>query len=223
MTRGSICTYSSLLTFDFPPFAVFLGSSSTLHLVFNLPLAKLYVNSLLSTLNARAFTNTSRYTMHSSGLKNMGGNNALNQQESGAVRSTVSAKGFNEISSNSEATAIAEKKPKTSNGMRGYFAGKVGTRSQPDANNDGIHILTVEERFESNMPGIGPQPLPYSGGIGTKPGDSRKSSDDELSDENFGTTQESLAMTAVPRDNAAPALPNPVASSTSGNHPYNRY
>lgn len=33
--------------------SVFLCSTSTLHLIFNLPLSKLYVNSLLSTLNAR--------------------------------------------------------------------------------------------------------------------------------------------------------------------------
>jgi len=199
-----------------------VASSSTLHLIFNLPLAKLYVNSLLSTLNARAFASNSRYTMHSSALRNVG-NNQLKQQESGGVRSTVSGKGFNPVSSNSEATAASETKPKVA--KKSYFAGRGGNRSHEAG--DGIHILTIEERFESTLPENGPRPLPYTTGRGPRtPGESRKSSDDSLSDDNFGITRESLAMTNVPStrevDNATPS-PSPPLPLAGGNHPYQRY
>jgi hypothetical protein len=222
LIRGTLQTGLLTASFAVIDLILFLASPTTLHLVFNLPLAKLYVNSLLSTLNARAFANNTRYTMHSSALRNGGANNQLSQQESGAIRSNISSKGFNPISSNSEATAIGDNKSKTGI-KKNYFATRGGTRSH-EAKTDGIHILTIEERFESTLPENGPQILPYSTGRGPKtPGESRKSSSDGLSDDNFGMTQESLAMTAVPNNNRDSAtLPSPPAGVT-GNHPYQQY
>ncbi|UZJ53242.1 hypothetical protein CBS101457_002562 [Exobasidium rhododendri] len=224
LIRGTLQTGLLTASFAIIDLILFLASPTTLHLVFNLPLAKLYVNSLLSTLNARAFANNTRYTMHSSALRHEGGNNHLSRQESGAIQSTVSAKGFTPISSNSGSTAINEIKPKAIV-KKNYFSNRGGTRSQ-EAKADGIHILTIEERFESTLPENGPQLLPYTMGRGPRtPGESRKSSDDELSD-NFNITQESLAMTAVPtsRERAMDnATPTPPPVTIAGNHPYQNY
>jgi hypothetical protein len=187
------------------PMAVFLGSSTTLHLIFNLPLAKLYVNSLLSTLNARAFAKNSRYTMNSSALRNMGGNN-LKLAESGAIQSQVSAKGFNPISSNSEVTAVSE----AAGGPRkpGIFKGRSGGGNNLPGGPDGVHVLTVEERFESNVPD-NLEPMSYS--AGRTPSDSRKTSEES----GQFATMESLPMTNVSATPLNGALPS--------NHPYHRY
>lgn len=46
---------------------VFVTESNSLHLLFNFPLAKIYTNSLMSTLNARR---TQADTLHTSGTGN---------------------------------------------------------------------------------------------------------------------------------------------------------
>jgi hypothetical protein len=55
---------------------LFLASTSTLHLIFNLPLSKLYVNSLLSTLNARneIFTTRPQFVNTASNSGNVASN-----------------------------------------------------------------------------------------------------------------------------------------------------
>lgn len=211
--RAALLTCAPLL----PP--VFLASPSTLHLVFNLPLAKLYINSLLSTLNARAFTSNARYTMHSSALRNVHVNQ-LKQAESGAIRSQGSGKGFNPISSNSEVTAVVAGDAKTG-AKKGFLQGLAGTAAaEKQRRQEGIHIVTVEERFESTLPNEGPQPLPYlSSGRGPRtPGESRKSSE-----EDFGITQESLAMTAMQGKDDEPVSPSTPPMAAAPNHPYQRY
>ena len=222
----SLCTPTKLTTLTFHP-AVFLASSTTLHLIFNLPLAKLYVNSLLSTLNARAFTSNARYTMHSSALRGMGGvtNQQLKMAESGgAIQSQGSAKGFNPVSSNSEVATVND------NGARkGMF--KSGASNRRDDN--GIHILTIEERFESDIPQLGANPLPYTTRGMRTPGESRKSSESSIEEDRFEEalagnmrSEGSLPLTALNNGRGrAPSTSSPprVASLQKANHPYNQY
>lgn len=153
--------------------------------------------------------------MNSSGIRNLAATNVLKQAESGGVRSQASAKGFNPVSSNSEVTAVSEgkggaKKPSFLKALTGN-----GTRSQ--GREDGIHVLTIEERFESTLP-TNMEPLPYSTGRGPRtPGDSRKTSE-ESNPGNYATT-ESLAMSAV----SGRGTISPLAPALPTNHPYNRY
>lgn len=147
----------------------------------------------------------------------MANTNQLKQQESGAVNSQTSSKGFNPVTSNSEVTAVSDGRQSS---RKGYFAGykNVGTRSQ-DRKDDGVHILTIEERYESELPEGAVRPLPYSTGKGPRtPGESGKTSEDG-SLENFGVTQESLPMGPLSTEPAASASSPPATAK----HPYGRY
>lgn len=183
-------------------------------------MAKLYVNSLLSTLNARAFAKNSRYTMHSSAIRGVGGgNNVLSKAEmGGATRSTSSGKGFNPVSSNSEVTAVNDQAGKKPSFLKAF--GGVGANRFQEKKQDGIHVVTIEERYESNLPdNVDALPYTASGRGPRTPGESRKSSENSEEENNFGVTQESLAMSAI--SNRSPTVPLNVAPAP--NHPYNRY
>lgn len=193
--------------------SVFLTSKTTLHLVFNLPLAKLYVNSLLSTLNARAFAQNSRYTMNTSALRMGGVSNNLRMAESGAMaQSQVSNKGFDPISSNSEVTAVDGR-------SKGFFKSIGGGKGDSEKNNDvGVHILTIEEQFESNGTDLNAEPLPYVSSKSTRTaGDSRKSSE--------GSLGESRYDEANARSEGTLALHSQMKTSPASqdNHPYTKY
>ncbi|CAD6886064.1 unnamed protein product [Tilletia controversa] len=54
LIRATLQTGLLTTTFAIIDLILYLSSTSTLHLIFNLPLAKLYCNTLLSSLNARA-------------------------------------------------------------------------------------------------------------------------------------------------------------------------
>lgn len=154
--------------------------------------------------------------MNSSAIRGVGGNNVLSKAElGGATRSTSSGKGFNPVSSNSEVTAVndqAAKKP-------GFLKSLGGANRFQERRQEGIQVVTIEERYESNLPD-NMESLPYtaSGSGPRTPGESRKSSENSV-EENFGVTQESLAMSAI--NNRSPTVPLNVAPAP--NHPYNRY
>ena len=112
---------------------LFLASTTTLHLVFNLPLAKLYVNSLLSTLNARVIMNSTS----SGGQYTFDGNHSDAQhrrtgKRSAAFLQNTSRPGM--FKSHSSSMNDAEV------GMQGF-----GAAQELET---GIHIKTVEETFE---------------------------------------------------------------------------
>ncbi|KAL9933374.1 hypothetical protein V8E36_007550 [Tilletia maclaganii] len=63
LIRATLQTGLLTSTFAVVDLILYLSSTSTLHLIFNLPLAKLYCNTLLSSLNARAMIPvTDRYS-----------------------------------------------------------------------------------------------------------------------------------------------------------------
>lgn len=111
---------------------LFLASTTTLHLVFNLPLAKLYVNSLLSTLNARVtINNGGNYTMEGT------------------------------LSDGSGSRSRTQTRTKRSNVFRPAGNHPSIVRTQASSHHDlengynsnehfetGIHIKTIEETFE---------------------------------------------------------------------------
>ncbi|TKY90492.1 hypothetical protein EX895_000490 [Sporisorium graminicola] len=128
---------------------LFLASTSTLHLVFNLPLAKLYVNSLLSTLNARVTigSNAQQYTMEGS-LSD----NARRGVSTRTKRSNVFRPG-----NNNQPTIIrtqASHHDDVENGLGGF--------NSQDNFETGIHIKTIEETFEERHEGDGMRNYPSS-------------------------------------------------------------
>lgn len=181
---------------------LFLASTTTLHLIFNLPLSKLYVNSLLATLNARAFaTNngTARYLSSASSgnnhnsTKNTRHNSHyyLRQAEDGqAQRGLQTKESFNTADErrssdrhrlagtngqpvfHSDVESNAGKKVRTT---KNFFASKIGVGAfkgnrkeeiemphhrdqQTTSADNGIHVLTIHDRFEEDDPYTTPPP-----------------------------------------------------------------
>lgn len=135
LVRSTIQTGMLTSMFAFIDLILFLASTSTLHLVFNLPLAKLYVNTLLSTLNARAYMsmhNTNSYTME-------GGNSEANT--AARVGSSFRPGASKSRGSVQAGTKLNVFKPGMSQTSQFSTQGDVET---------GIHIMTVEERFEES-------------------------------------------------------------------------
>ncbi|PWN42656.1 hypothetical protein IE81DRAFT_117480 [Ceraceosorus guamensis] len=125
---------------------LFVCSTTTAHLLFNLPLAKLYVNSLMSTLNARAMLqDRQRYTMNTSST---GGATKEAAAVSG-VRNTrhsrfVPTASNNTVTENGRGTSSFFRKNGSNGGGNGHFL-----RQAPrDDVEGGIHIMTIEERYE---------------------------------------------------------------------------
>ncbi|PWZ02765.1 hypothetical protein BCV70DRAFT_197021 [Testicularia cyperi] len=113
---------------------LFLASTTTLHLLFNLPLAKLYVNSLLSTLNARVnIANSGHYTMENTSSDARGG-------QTRTKRSNVFRPGGVD-----RPTIIRTQASDNQDIENGY-----GTHDNFET---GIHIKTIEETFEERHEG----------------------------------------------------------------------
>ena len=122
---------------------LFVASTTTLHLVFNLPLAKLYVNSLLSTLNARVTIGpvAQQYTMEGSVS-----DNARRGISTRTKRSNVFRPGGNNQPTIIRTQASAH--DDVENGLGDF-------NSQEDNFETGIHIKTIEETFEERHEGDG--------------------------------------------------------------------
>ncbi|SNX81572.1 uncharacterized protein MEPE_00277 [Melanopsichium pennsylvanicum] len=135
LIRITLQTGALTTVFAIVDLILFLASTSTLHLVFNLPLAKLYVNSLLSTLNARVSIGpgAQQYTMEGSVS-----DNAHRGVSTRTKRSNVFRAG-----GNNQPTIIrtrASHHDDVENALGGY-------NSQENFET-GIHIKTIEETFE---------------------------------------------------------------------------
>ncbi|PWN50293.1 hypothetical protein IE53DRAFT_330530 [Violaceomyces palustris] len=138
---------------------LFLASTTTLHLVFNLPLAKLYVNSLLSTLNARVVLTGGNHHYTMEGTNSDASN--LRPSNGGAGR----AKKASSFRPNKDTATfdrpVMFKKHSASTG-----GGDADLVPHPFASTEncleaGIHIRTVEETFEErhedvHAPGYAP-------------------------------------------------------------------
>lgn len=157
LIRVTLQTGMATSVFAILDLITFCASDSTLHLVFNLPLAKLYTNSLLSTLNARALManqiNQRRHTMQPDGSSGgamskdiLSGANHTNRIGSRQMRWSPSA----------EADA-----PSPTRGKGGFFStfvagngnsGNVGLNSMTRGGrldlDQGIQVTTIEERYE---------------------------------------------------------------------------
>jgi hypothetical protein len=141
---------------------LFCASTTTAHLLFNLPLAKLYVNSLLSTLNARAvYQDRQRYTMGSSSNGTNGVGAGMHKEDGGGnVHFTSSARGrhsrFNATASGdsereqaASRTASFFRQGKSAAGGREIGVGQTLSRGGGNADLEGgIQITTIEERYE---------------------------------------------------------------------------
>ncbi|KAN0066480.1 hypothetical protein ACQY0O_000574 [Thecaphora frezii] len=138
LIRTTLQTGLLTTTFATVDIVLFLASSTSLHLVFNLPLAKLYVNTLLSTLNARVKMSVSNgnYTLEGSLSDN-------SRAQTGGVRSDRVIGGIKGVGSR----PAGFKSHMSSSGdieeenARGFS----DTR---DVEAAGIRIRTVEETFE---------------------------------------------------------------------------
>ncbi|CCF53987.1 hypothetical protein NDA11_000710 [Ustilago hordei] len=121
---------------------LFLASTSTLHLVFNLPLAKLYVNSLLSTLNARVTIGSAaqQYTMEGSLSDNARRGMSTHTKRSNFFRS----------GGNNQPTTIRTQASHHDHVEHGLALGEYNSR---DNFATGIHIKTIEETFEERHEG----------------------------------------------------------------------
>ncbi|GAC95650.1 hypothetical protein PHSY_003226 [Pseudozyma hubeiensis SY62] len=120
---------------------LFVASTTTLHLVFNLPLAKLYVNSLLSTLNARVIIGqgTQHFTMEGSNS-----DNARRGISTRTKRSNVFRPGQNKQPTIIH-TQASHQDDDVENGLSAY--------PSQDHFETGIHIKTIEETFEERHQG----------------------------------------------------------------------
>ncbi|PWN28356.1 hypothetical protein BDZ90DRAFT_250814 [Jaminaea rosea] len=133
LIRGTIQTGAATTIFALADLILFCGSTTTLHLVFNLPLAKLYVNSLLSTLNARTFlSNTHARPAASFDVVNNGTNRGF--------RGTGLGSGQDTLSTGS---------PTKPSFKRALGMGGAAQRRQDNIEH-GIQVTTVEERFEDS-------------------------------------------------------------------------
>lgn len=121
---------------------LFLASTSTLHLVFNLPLAKLYVNSLLSTLNARVTIGSAaqQYTMEGSLSDNARRGMSTHTKRSNLFRS----------GGNNQSTTIRTQASHHDHVEHRLALGEYNSR---DNFATGIHIKTIEETFEERHEG----------------------------------------------------------------------
>lgn len=143
LIRGTLQTGLLTSVFAVVDIILFLAFPNSLHLIPNLPLAKLYVNSLLSTLNARVMMgNRSHYTME----------------------------GTDSDASRLRNRRVSNFRPGGSRGEGGNrLASFRPTASQngkdPISIENGIHVTTVEERFEEppNRAAFGAPALPEHG------------------------------------------------------------
>ncbi|CAO1637479.1 unnamed protein product [Parajaminaea phylloscopi] len=151
LIRGTIQTGMATTVFAVTDLILFCASTTTLHLVFNLPLAKLYVNSLLSTLNARALiANAQRGpTMDASSSGQMHGVNSTAKRQSR----------FRPTNSGSDTLASPTNRGfKKSIGFGGAGPGVANNRLDLEA---GIQVTTVEERFEESHMSTEMDSLPH--------------------------------------------------------------
>lgn len=138
LIRGTIQTGMATTVFAVTDLILFCASTTTLHLVFNLPLAKLYVNSLLSTLNARTLISNQQRSTHeisSGGAPKFGSGGGANT--TGTFRKGGRQSRFNPTASANDTFVSPQ---------RGTFFGK-NANSRLDLEH-GIQVTTVEERFE---------------------------------------------------------------------------
>lgn len=137
LIRTTIQTGALTTVFAIIDLILFLASPTTLHLVFNLPLAKLYVNSLLSTLNARTAISNVIY--------------AADHHTGSGIRATTST-GHGPRHSAFSPSSSGEKKPSVFEKFTARRANSaVDARSAVDALSAaerGIQITTISERFE---------------------------------------------------------------------------
>ncbi|KIS71832.1 uncharacterized protein UMAG_00262 [Mycosarcoma maydis] len=149
LIRMTLQTGALTTLFAIVDLILFLASTTTLHLVFNLPLAKLYVNSLLSTLNARVTIGQGpqQYTMEGSTS-----DNARRGISTRTKRSNVFRPG-----GNNQPTIIhtqASHHDDVENGL--------GAFSSQDHFETGVHIKTIEETFEERHQDDGLRDYPSS-------------------------------------------------------------
>lgn len=132
LIRTTIQTGAVTTFFAVVDLILFLSSSTTLHLVFNLPLAKLYVNSLLSTLNARTAISNVIYAV---------------EPTSSGVRATSSGHGVRHSAFNPSAS-MENKKPSVLDKFTTRMGRSNSTTDALSAIEKGIQITTISERFE---------------------------------------------------------------------------
>ncbi|KAJ1030395.1 hypothetical protein NDA16_001304 [Ustilago loliicola] len=135
---------------------VFLVSTTTLHLVFNLPLSKIYVNSLLSTLNARVTigAGAQQYAMEGS-LSD----NARRGMSTRTKRSNVFRPG-----GNNQSTIIRTQASHHDDVEHG-----LGDYNSQENFETGVHIKTIEETFEERHEGDGMRGFDSSSNNGSLP------------------------------------------------------
>ncbi|KAJ9476925.1 hypothetical protein PHBOTO_000581 [Pseudozyma hubeiensis] len=150
LIKSTLQTGALTTAFAIIDLILFLASTTTLHLVFNLPLAKLYVNSLLSTLNARVIIGqgTQHFTMEGSNS-----DNARRGISTRTKRSNVFRPGQNKQPTIIH-TQASHQDDDVENGLSAY--------PSQDHFETGIHIKTIEETFEERHQGDGLRDYPSS-------------------------------------------------------------
>ncbi|KAE8226261.1 hypothetical protein CF319_g1121 [Tilletia indica] len=180
LIRATLQTGLLTSTFAVIDLILYLSSTSTMHLVFNLPLAKLYCNTLLSSLNARAMvpmTDAYSSEMHSTHNRHSAFRPALSGQRSDTGTRLEATdletefnndEGIRETTSKSSLAFRGDSAPSLryanasgdmeKNGMEDGEGSPVSFQrssqtgqqqhQQVGAQSGGVHVVTVEERFE---------------------------------------------------------------------------
>lgn len=143
LIRGTIQTGMATTIFAITDLILFVASTTTLHLVFNLPLAKLYVNSLLSTLNARSLISNQQHRSNTHDVSSGGGPKYASH---GGNTATFRKAGNAPAGRQARFNPTASANDTFSSPQRGTFFGKPAN-SRLDLE-QGIQVTTVEERFE---------------------------------------------------------------------------
>lgn len=146
LIRGTLQTGMATTVFAIADLILFVSSTTALHLVPNLPLAKLYVNSLLSTLNARSIIANANHRAMTQGESSSGGKLSGIAFKGGNGASGVGRHAHFTASTTSGLNSPTRRNffgTKSNNGNSG--AGRTGGRVDLES---GIQVTTIEERFE---------------------------------------------------------------------------
>lgn len=144
LVRSTIQTNALTTIFQVTDLVLFVSSNSTLHLIFNFPLGKLYINSLFSTLNARAYMRgwgssaSNGYSGSTDGIID-GTKQSSKSRNSQKIRPGRVSIGGNPISSRN-----ARSPTSSSFVLSPVRKGFTPTQSQ-------IQVTTIEERFEGQV------------------------------------------------------------------------
>lgn len=152
LVRSTIQTNGITTLFQVTDLILFTASTTSLHFIFNFPLGKLYINSLFSTLNARAYMRgwgSSASGGYPSDMMAMDGisDSQSRSQKIGQTRTGKLSIGTKTIGGSIRSPSSPGHSPSnfSFSPTRKHFS-QIGTASRHDRSQ--VQVTTIEERFE---------------------------------------------------------------------------